>query len=59
MLLKLHSVTQNSIVFKIIVDLGVRHDTRCEKYGNLESVLAAASCCGKRSDTNGETAVGL
>ncbi len=45
MLLKLHSVTQNSIIFKIIVDLGVRRDTRCEKYSNF---------C-KRSDTNCET----
>ncbi len=37
---------QNRIIFKIIVDLGVRHDTRCEKYSNF----------GKRSNTNGETA---
>ncbi len=35
----------------MIVDLGVRHDTRCEKYGNL----------GKQTDTitNDETVVGV
>ncbi len=39
-LLKLHYVTQNSIIYKLIMDLGVHHDTRCEKY------------C-KQSETNG------
>ncbi len=31
------------------MDVGVRHDTHCEKYDNFV----------KRSDTNGETAVGI
>ncbi len=44
-LLKWHSVTQNSIILKMIGDLGVRHHTRCEKYGNF----------GKQSDTSSET----
>ncbi len=34
-------MTQNIIIYKTIVDLGIHHDTRCEKYCKI-------------SDTNGE-----
>ncbi len=43
-LLKLNSVTQNCIIFFIILDMAFRHDTHYEKYGNF----------GKQSGTNGE-----
>ncbi len=36
-LLKLHSMTQNIIIYKTIVDLGIHHDTRCEKYCKISS----------------------